>query len=287
MAKALVLGGASGLLGQALVRVLANHGWEVATLGRSDGNLQDMDFLESRLKATSPDVVFNTVAYTQVDAAEENAEDALLVNRVLPDALARLVKSCPGCFLVHYSTDFVFSGARQTPWEESDTPCPSSVYGTTKLAGERAILDILPEASAILRTAWLFGPDRKNFVSSILNACEKRDQVNVVHDQIGSPTYTMDLAEWSVAIATKRASGIWHAVNSGHASWCELAAEAIALAGAPCKLEPITSDQWPQKAARPTYSVLNTDKLSAFLGQKPRPWPQALRDYIFTYCQGE
>lgn len=285
MAKALVLGGATGLLGQALVRVLANHGWQTESLGRQDGNLFDMEFLEHRLVQAQADVIFNTVAYTQVDAAEDAPQEALQLNRSLPDALARIIKSIKHGFLVHYSTDFVFSGDRHSPWHEDETPCPASVYGSTKLAGEQAIVQILPEASAILRTAWLFGPDRKNFVSTILNACQKKDQISVVHDQIGSPTYTLDLAEWSLEVATKRACGIWHAVNSGHASWCELAAEAISLTSCPCKLAPITSKEWPQKVVRPSYSVLDTAKLASLLGYKPRPWPQALRDYLFSHFQ--
>ncbi len=287
MPKALVLGGATGLLGQALTQALMAQHWEVETLGRKDGDLFNLEFLEKRLNNACADVIFNTIAYTQVDAAEDHAEEALQLNRILPDALARLVKSLGHGFLVHYSTDFVFSGERHTPWLESDNTNPASVYGSTKLAGEKAVQDVLPNSSAILRSAWLFGPGRKNFVSTILGACQQKDRINVVHDQIGSPTYTVDLAEWSIRIAEHKATGLWHAVNSGQASWCELAAEAIALTEGPCKLDPINSSEWPQKVVRPKYSVLNTEKLSAFLGKRPRPWPQALRDYLFAYFHKE
>lgn len=287
MPKALVLGGATGLLGQALVQVLKVRHWDIETLGRQDGDLFNLDFLEQRLKKADADVIFNTIAYTQVDAAEDHPEEALQMNRILPDALARLVKSLSHGFLVHYSTDFVFAGERQKPWTETDIAKPASVYGRTKLSGEKAVQDVLPDSSAVIRTAWLFGPGRKNFVSTILEACQKRDRINVVHDQIGSPTYTIDLAEWSLQIAMQKAAGLWHAVNGGHASWCELAAEAIALTEGPCKLEPITSKEWPQKVVRPNYSVLDTEKLSALLGKKPRPWPQALRDYLFAYYHKE
>lgn len=287
MPKALVLGGATGLLGQALVHTLTAQHWEVDTLGRKDGDLFNLEFLETQLKNANADTIFNTIAYTQVDAAEDHPEEALQLNRILPDALARLVKSLGHGFLVHYSTDFVFSGERHTPWSETDSTNPASIYGSTKLAGEKAIQDVLPESSAIIRTAWLFGPGRKNFVSTILGACQKKDRLTVVHDQIGSPTYTLDLAEWSIQIAKHNAAGLWHAVNSGHASWCELAAEAIALEEGPCKLEPINSSEWPQKVVRPAYSVLNNEKLSSFLGRKPRPWPQALRDYLFSHYHKE
>lgn len=287
MAKALVLGGVTGLLGQALTRVLKERGWQVATLGRTDGNLLEMSFLEDHLAAADADAVFNAVAWTQVDDAEDHPEDALLINRTLPDALARVLKALGRGHLVHFSTDFVFSGPHQHPWREEDAPNPVSVYGSTKLAGEEAVLRILPERSCIARTAWLFGPGRKNFVDVILEACRKRDAISVVHDQFGSPTYSLDLAQWSVELAEKNATGIWHTVNSGQASWCELASEAIALTAGPCRLEPIASSQWPQKAQRPAYSVLDTSKLSGFLGKKPRPWPQALREYLFSeYMSG-
>ena len=139
MAKALVLGGATGLLGQALMRELSGRGWETESLGRCDGNLLDMTFLENRLGMADADVVFNAAAWTQVDDAEDHQKEALLMNSTLPDALARILKMRNRGFLVHFSTDFVFSGQRHTPWLETDATAPSSVYGKTKLAGEKAV----------------------------------------------------------------------------------------------------------------------------------------------------
>ena len=279
--KALVLGGRTGLLGQALRRVLTGHQWEVATLGREDGDLLNPDFLESAVNAAAPDLIFNTVAWTQVDAAEDESAAAMQINRALPAHLARLVKGTAR-HLVHYSTDFVFSGNRRHAYTEEDPTDPSCVYGSTKLAGERAVLETAPANACVLRTAWLFGPGRRNFISAILDACHKRDTITVVHDQIGSPTYSMDLALWSMLLAEKKATGVFHAVNGGRASWCELACEAVSLAEAPCRVDPISSAQWPQKAQRPGFSVLNTARLTATIGLTPRPWPQALRDYLFT-----
>ncbi|GFH62461.1 MAG: dTDP-4-dehydrorhamnose reductase [Candidatus Desulfovibrio kirbyi] len=287
MPNALVLGGATGLVGQALARVLTANGWHVETLGRTDGNLLDIAFLESRLTAAAPDVVFNAVAWTQVDDAEEHPDEALLLNRTLPDALARILSAQQRGWLVHFSTDFVFSGQRRTPWTEEDPPCPASVYGKTKLAGEQAVLNTLPERSSVIRSAWLFGHGRKNFVDTVLAACRQRDSVSVVHDQTGSPTYSLDLAHWSLKIAEKKAAGLWHAVNGGQATWCELASEANALMAFPCRVEPVTSAQWPQKAVRPTYSVLDTTKLGNFLGAPVRPWPLALRDFLFSEHQAD
>ena len=281
--KALILGGRTGLLGQALHRVLSAQAWEVSTLGREDGDLLDADFLAQAVDKAQPDVIFNTVAWTQVDAAEDDCDAAMRWNRALPALLARLVKGTPR-HLLHYSTDFVFSGNKDQPYTEEDIPDPVTVYGKSKLAGEQAIMETAPDNSCILRTAWLFGPGRKNFVTTILDACHKRDAITVVHDQIGSPTYSLDLASWSAMLAEARITGIFHAVNGGRASWCELACEAVALSETPCRVDPISSAQWPQKAKRPAFSVLNTAQLTFALGLTPRPWPQALRDYLFSEC---
>lgn len=287
MAKAFVLGGRTGLVGQALTRTLAAAGWETQTFSRTEGNLLDLEFLRGLLEESGADVVFNALGWTRVDAAEEHPEEALLANRTLPDALARTLAALGHGHLVHFSTDFVFSGPHDGPWCETDIPDPVSVYGRTKLAGEEAVLHVLPDRSCIVRTAWLFGPGRSNFVDVILDACRRRDAVSVVHDQTGSPTYTLDLAQWCEKLARARATGIWHAVNSGVASWCELASEAIALTSGPCRVEPIPAADWPQAAQRPVNSALDNSKLAEFLGEKPRPWPRALREYLFgEYLQG-
>lgn len=142
----------------------------------------------------------------------------------------------------------------------------------------------------VVRTAWLFGPGRRNFVSVMLDMARDEDTkrtITVVHDQVGSPTYTVDLAAMSLALAVKRASGIVHAVNTGQASWCELASEAVGLVKPDARIQPISSGQWPQKARRPSYSVLSTARLTELTGMVPRPWPQALRDYVFGMYASE
>lgn len=279
--SALVLGGQTGLLGQALVRVLSKQRLTVHTLGRQDGDLQNQDFLSEQLEKLQPDIIFNTIGYTQVDNAEEHKAEALLWNRTLPDSLGRLIKDSP-THLVHFSTDFVFAGNKKAPYLETDSPKPMSVYGSSKLEGEQALLQLNLPNCCIVRTAWLFGPGRKNFITTILEACRKRDTISVVHDQTGSPTYTLDLAHWSLLLAKQKASGIFHAANAGTATWCELACEAVTLSERHCRVDPIASSQWPLPAARPSYSVLNTDKLAQTIGIKPRPWPQALREYIYA-----
>ena len=277
--KALVLGVHTGLLGKALMDALNHSAWHVTPLGRQDGQILNVNFLTRKIKRIAPDVIFNAVGWTQVDLAEEHPSEAMDLNRGLVSSLVHSIGGTP-IRLVQYSTDFVFDGAKQTPYTIEDAPKPQSVYGMTKLAGEQTLSALPPEQYCIVRTAWLFGPGRKNFVSTILDACRKRDSIDVVHDQTGSPTYTRDLAQWSLKLAELGASGLFHAVNGGQASWCDLACEAISLAEAQCRVNPISSAQWQQKAMRPHFSVLDTDRL-AQLGIAPRPWPLALREYLY------
>lgn len=281
--RAVVLGGRTGLLGQSLVLALRNGGWDAVPVGRDDVDVLDAERLADFIDKASPQAVFNTVAWTQVDLAEEHEQEAAQLNRALPASLGRIVRGT-GMHLVHLSTDFVFNGRKTTPYSTDDTPDPTSVYGATKLAGETALLSIAPDNCCVVRTAWLFGPGRRNFVQTILGLCAAKDDIQVVHDQTGSPTYTVDLAAGCVRLAELRATGLFHVVNAGQASWCELASEAVHLAGLHCKVHAITSKDWPQKAARPAYSVLDTSRFTEVTGIVPRPWPQALRDYIYKDC---
>lgn len=281
--KALVLGGDTGLVGLALAEVLHQSGWDVTTAGREDIRFDAPDAAD-RLTAIvhdiEPDCVFNAVGYTQVDKAEDEPEEAALINRTLPAMLGRIVKETPSA-LVHFSTDFVFNGKKNSPYTTDDLVGPLSVYGKTKRGGEEALLALDLPRCIIVRTAWLFGPGRKNFVSTILNACREKRMINVVHDQTGSPTYTLDLAQYTLKLVEAGASGIFHIVNSGKASWCELADEAVRLSQIECMVNPVPSSAYPQKAVRPAYSVLDCKELARVTGISPRPWPQALRDYIF------
>ena len=280
---ALVLGGKTGLVGQALCEVLAKNGWQVVASTR-----QDVDFaaqgvetaLANLVERTEPGCVFNTVGYTAVDKAEDCQEEASLLNVQVPALLARVLRRFP-CRLVHYSTDFAFNGKKNTPYTVEDATAPLSVYGKTKLAGEQALLQAGLNGCCVVRTAWLFGPGKGNFVRTILEKCKANAELKVVHDQIGSPTYTVDLATHSMQLVEAKAEGLFHVVNSGEASWCELADEAVQLAGLPCTVQPVPSSVYPQKAVRPAYSVLNTSAFTALTGVAPRPWPQALRDYVY------
>ena len=278
--KALVLGGETGLLGMSLVQCLRDAGWYASVTGRPDPHACGQDDLVALLDLHEPQVVFNTWAHTQVDRAEDEPEAARRMNAALPEALGR---ACLGrdLLLVHYSTDFVFGGPAATPRREDDEPAPESVYGRTKLEGERALLALSLPRLVIIRTAWLFGPGKGNFVRTMLDLGAKRSELNVVHDQVGSPTYTPDLAEYSLALVGSGATGLFHVANAGNASWCELASEALRCAAASCTVHAIPSADYPQKAKRPTYSVLDTTKFTEATGVTPRPWVQAVRDYVF------
>jgi dTDP-4-dehydrorhamnose reductase len=278
--KALVLGGKSGLLGRTLAETLEHAGWIVHAPGREELDVFDQDALSCLLHRKEIGYLFNTVAYTQVDRAEEQQEEAYRLNRALPALLGRSALGC-GVTLVHFSTDFVFDGTKDMPYIESDEPNPRSVYGKSKLAGERALLEMNLTRLLIIRTAWLFGPYRINFVDRIIELARERDTLNVVHDQIGAPTLTSDLAQHTRELVISGAEGIYHLVNSGKASWCELAAETVTCMGLACRVQAIPSREYPQKAERPAYSVLDTTAFTRTTGQTPRPWIKALRSYLF------
>ncbi len=281
--KALVLGGATGLLGQTIVQTLKNtNEWEVETLGRENDSIFNKVFLQETLEKISPDVIFNTIAYTQVDLAETDKETAYKVNRDFPALLGKLLEGTETS-LIHYSTDFVFDGKKNSPYTETDTPNPLSVYGASKLAGEQALQSLNLKQCLIIRTSWLFGPGKKNFISTILHRAKETGELRIIHDQIGSPSYTLGLAANSLLLLNKGSSGLYHLTNSGFSSWYEFAQEAVTIADICATVCPITSNDYPQAAQRPSFSVLSTEKFIQETGVTPRAWVHSLRDYIYNY----
>ncbi|WP_320175869.1 dTDP-4-dehydrorhamnose reductase [Maridesulfovibrio sp.] len=279
--KAVILGGKTGLLGQSLTEKLQAQEIITIPLSRSDFDPLNEESLTAMLEREEPDFIFNTVAYTMVDLAEDEENRAHLLNTTLPATLGRLCKQFK-IKLIHYSTDFIFDGKKDSPYSEDDKPNPQSVYGETKLAGEERLKDLNYEDILIIRTAWLFGPHKTNFVHKILNFAQERESLSVVHDQSGSPTYTPDLADYSIELLKHEAKGIFNVVNSGKASWCELATEAIDSCAINCRVDPVPTSAYPTKATRPPYSVLDTTKFTKVTGKNPRPWVQALRDYVYN-----
>lgn len=274
---ALVFGGRTGLLGQALMAVLQEAGWQALPVGRGDVDLWDLDALRALVAQTRPQAVFNAIAYTAVDRAEDEPHEAWRVNALLPRLLGQ---AAADTHVVHFSTDYVFDGRATRPYTPTDPVNPQSVYGRTKLEGEQELTRLGLPRLTIVRTAWLFGLGRVNFVARILELARQRPELAIVHDQVGSPTSTRDLAQAALALVQAGATGVFHAVNAGQASWCELAEEAVRVAGLSTPVRAITSDQYPQRAKRPAYSVLDTTAFTAATGVAPRSWAIALREYV-------
>jgi dTDP-4-dehydrorhamnose reductase len=235
--------------------------------------------VEQWLDKNDPDVLINATGYTQVDLAEDEPEKAFALNGTVPPLLATLAarRAIP---FVHYSTDFVFNGHKQTPYTEYDEPNASSVYGISKADGERGLLKLGYKHTLIIRISWLFGPGRTNFVKKILGLADVHKKLTVVNDQIGSPSYTPDIADNTIKLLEKDATGLFHLANSGHTSWHGLANTAVNMAGKNCLVSPVPTTAYPTKAFRPPYSVLDLAKFIRTTGVTPRPWDEALKQYV-------
>jgi dTDP-4-dehydrorhamnose reductase len=222
--------------------------------------------------------VIHCAAYTAVDKAEEDEPRALHVNAEVP---ALLAEACArrGLALVHVSTDFVFDGAKRTPYAPEDPPRPLSAYGRTKLAGEERVR-AAHRSAAIVRTQWLYGPRGKHFPGTILALAAQKPELKVVNDQLGSPTSTLELAPalWDVLAA--RASGLFHAACAGQASWFDFAAATLEFAGKKTPVQPCSTAEFPRPAHRPAYSVLDCARLTALRGRPLAPWRDALRAFL-------
>jgi len=275
--RALVIG-CNGQLGSALTGVLGRRD-DATTLGVDypDIDITDPASVEAVFGDFRPDVVINCAAYTAVDEAESNEDAALRVNGLGPRILAERCRQT-GTWLVHVSTDYVFDGTATSPYGEDAEPSPASAYGRTKLAGDRAVQELLPYSHYLVRTAWLYGLQGSNFVKTMLRLEAERDTVSVVTDQRGQPTYAGDLAEQVVLLVERHpAAGTFHGTNSGEASWYDFTREIFRLAGAdPDRVLPTTSEEFVRPAPRPAYSVLGHDAWSAVGIPEMRPWQDAL-----------
>jgi dTDP-4-dehydrorhamnose reductase len=269
--------GAAGMLGRDVADLLARRAdTTVVAAGRAQLDVTDEDAVRAALREVGPDVVVNCAAWTAVDDAESREADALRVNGTAVRALAAACRDT-GARLVHVSTDYVFDGAASSPYAEDAAPAPRGAYGRTKLAGERAVLEVLPATGYVVRTAWLYGAHGSNFVATMIRLAGERERVDVVADQHGQPTWARDVADKILSVPTLQ-PGIYHATNAGETTWCGLAREVFRLLGTdPDRVRPTTSDRFPRPAPRPAYSVLGHDAWRR-AGRTPcRPWQQALR----------
>ena len=271
--------GGSGQLARSLVDLLEKQGINHHSWSRIALDISKPEELK-KITDVDPTVIVNCAAWTNVDGAEDHPNEALLVNRDGARNIAQLAKELD-IPLIHISTDYVFSGKSEQPWKTTDEPCPTSKYGETKLLGELTIREVWSEKSVILRTAWLYGPHGKNFAKTILKkVISTQDELRVVNDQKGQPTTTIDLAKQILHLVLANAPfGVYHATNSGEATWWELAKEITSLAGESTeRVVPVTSYEFPSRVLRPSYSVLDQSRWSN-VGLRPmRNWRDALQE---------
>lgn len=277
--KNILITGANGQLGNEMRIVsqeqstLVFHFTDVAEL-----DICDIDAVERWVTEHNIHCIVNCAAYTNVNKAEEDVELCDKLNHLAPANLAA-VAARHGIGLIHVSTDYVFNGKHHTPYREDDTPCPNSVYGSTKLAGEEAIMRLCPTA-VIIRTAWLYSTFGNNFVKTMLRLGSERSEMGVVFDQIGTPTYARDLARAILHILHEGiVSGIYHYSNEGVCSWYDFAKAIFDLGGiSTCTLKPLHTEEYPTPAARPHFSVLDKSKIKRVYGVEVPYWVDSLRD---------
>ena len=281
MAKLLITG-ANGQLGS-----------EIRNLAKSDNinsyiftdikelDITDLDAVCNYIQIYKPDFIINCAAYTAVDKAEDDIELCSKINYLAVENIAKGAKSI-GAKVIHISTDYVYGGDSSTPYLESDVTEPKSVYGTTKLKGEMVLKDILPEDSITIRTSWLYSTYGKNFVKTMIMLGKERESLNVVSDQRGTPTYAKDLAKAIIQIANadKFIAGTYNYSNEGECTWYDFACEIHKNAGVECVVNPISTNEYPTKAKRPAYSVLDKSKIKRTFGLNIPNWKESLYECI-------
>lgn len=293
----ILITGASGQLGTELVKVLQTGQTVSGALPKIYAdtkidavthqllNIADCQAVDKWFSNHPPyDLVINAAAQTNVDGCEKEEAQAYRVNAHGPENLALTVNRTGGKF-IHVSTDYVFDGNEATPRTENDPVCPMSAYGRTKLAGEKLALDSCPK-TFVVRTAWLYGAEGKNFVKTMLRLARQNGIIKVVNDQWGSPTNAADLADAVLRLAVTDQYGIYHAVNAGVCSWYDFACRIVDQKGISCEKLPLTSSEYkamcPASADRPAYSVLTTQKLETMIGRQMRTWQVAIDDFLAT-----
>lgn len=272
----LLVTGAAGMLGHRVVADARALGHDVTGIDLPELDLTDEAATLRRIADLAPDTVVNCAAYTDVDAAEAHEALALRVNADAAGNLARAAARIDAR-IVHVSTDYVFDGTKDTPWLESDPPRPLGAYGRTKLAGELQVAHASAE-HAIVRTAWLFGAGGPNFCDTMLRLAAERDEVSVVTDQIGSPTWTGHLSPALIELAERRGDvGVFHGAGAGRCSWNELTLELFERAGVPCRVLPTTSAEFRRPAPRPAWSVLGSERTP---GVVLPPWQDGVQGHL-------
>jgi dTDP-4-dehydrorhamnose reductase len=277
--------GANGQLGSDVVKAFAQAGDEVLSLTHADIDLASMDSVAASMQEVRPEVVVNTAAMHHVERCEKDPALAFAVNGIGARNLAIGAKACKAT-LIHVSTDYVFDGAKRSPYDERDVPNPLNVYGNTKLAGEhfvRAGTDkhFVVRTSAIYGKSPCRGKGGMNFIELMLKLARERGEVNVVDNEFVTPTSTVEIAKQVVALSRSDAYGLYHATAEGYCSWHEFAREIFVQTDTPVKLHVAGPNEFPAKVPRPKYSVLENNELKRRGLNLFRPWREGLREYLF------
>lgn len=270
--------GANGQLGYDVVKELQKQNIECYGASRQDFDIVDFEATENFIKNYMPDAVIHCAAYTAVDKAEDEQGVCYLVNASATENIAEICKKI-NAKMLYISTDYVFDGTKDGFYEVDDKPNPINVYGKTKLLGEQAVQRIL-DKYFIVRISWVFGEHGNNFVKTMLHLGKERKEINVIADQYGSPTYTIDLAPLLVEMIQTEKYGIYHATNEGVCTWVEFAEEIFKIAGMDVKVNHITTAEYPTRAKRPINSRLNKEKLNRNNFSKLRNWDEALKEFL-------
>lgn len=270
MSEKILVTGANGMLGQDLCPVLEDSGFEVIETDIDNLDITDPEQIKKVIDAEKPDYIFHCAAFTNVDGAEDDPDKAFLLNGTGSENLAEIAGQNDITF-IYISTDYVFDGKSDKPYKPSDTPNPINIYGKSKYEGELAVQKYCKKYY-ILRTSWLYGHHGKNFVETMLSL-KDNPQLKVVDDQTGCPTWTVDLAEAAAEIISDKNYGIYHVCGSGYTSWYGFAKEIFKLYGKDVNLLPCKTSEFPRKAQRPSYSVMDNSGIC-------RDWKSALKDYM-------
>jgi len=284
----IVIIGAGGRLGAALVREYRDR-FEVAGFNRAQFDLSNLDRVRKKVRGTNFDVLINAAAFTDVDLCETERDRAFMINGEAPGVLAEICRE-KGAKLIHFSTDYVFDGEKRAPYTEEDEAKPISVYGASKLAGEKNVL-AADGGHLVVRVSWVFGPDRPSFVDSMVKHAQEHEKVDAIADKFSAPTYTLDIAEMLPRFFNREsAGGVLHFANAGECSWQEYAQWAVDCCeqgGLPLKTKKIVGSKLKDMsnwvARRPVYSVLSTEKYAQLGGTSPRTWRDAVADYITRF----
>ncbi|KPV60382.1 dTDP-4-dehydrorhamnose reductase [Paenibacillus sp. A3] len=271
--------GASGQLGTDLIDLFKETGFEVFGTSSKNLDITDRKAVECVISEKCPDIIVHSAAYTKVDQAEQDMDEAYAVNAYGTRNIAMAAQNC-SAKLIYISTDYVFDGTSQVPYNEFSPTSPQSVYGKSKLAGEQFVRQWIPK-HYIIRTSWLFGKHGSNFVNTMLKLAGERAQLNVVHDQFGSPTYTADLAEFVLQLLDKELYGTYHASNTGVCSWYEFSKEIFQQAGLQhVQVNPVSTSEFPRPAPRPSYSVMDHMAIRVNGLKDLRHWKEALSAFL-------